>query len=250
MNNPRREVFYGVGVGPGDPELITRKAARILAEVDWIFFPSGARTGISLARGIVDGLGLPTEKFREVALGMSRDRHRDQETYRRVVDEIAVELRQGKSAAWIAEGDPLFYSTFVYLQEEMKQRHPAVRIEVVPGVTSISAAAARAGVPVSRLDEKVAVFPAVYGLERLPALVAEFDTIFLVKVSSVFEAIMEKLERLIPPVRAVYVEKVGTNEERVVHDLRTLKGQALSYFSMVIVRAGASAGARMGEKGA
>jgi precorrin-2/cobalt-factor-2 C20-methyltransferase len=229
-------VFYGVGVGPGDPELITRKAARILMAADWIFFPSGARSGISLARRIVEPLGMPESKFREVSLAMSRDRGRDQQAYRETVDEIAGELRQGKTVAWITEGDPLFYSTFVSLQEDMRRRYPEVPIEIVPGVTSVAAAAARAGVPVSRLDEKVAVLPAVYGLERLPELVATFDTIFLVKVSSVVNQLLAALERLSAAIRAVYVEKVGTREERVVTDLRTLRGQELSYFSVVILR--------------
>jgi precorrin-2/cobalt-factor-2 C20-methyltransferase len=229
-------VLYGVGVGPGDPELITCKAARILAEADWIMYPSGARSGTSLARRIVEPLGLPTNKFREVSLGMSRDRQRDQDTYRRVVHEIAGELRRGKSVAWITEGDPLFYSTFVYLHEEMRCQYPLVKIEIVPGVTSVSAAAARAGVPVSRLDEKVAVIPAVYGLERLPALMVDFDTVFLVKVSSVFDQLLARIDQLSAPIEAVYVEKVGTREELIVSDLRGLKGKELSYFSLVILQ--------------
>jgi precorrin-2/cobalt-factor-2 C20-methyltransferase len=240
INNPKNSattgVFYGVGVGPGDPELITRKAARILSEADWIFFPSGARSKTSLALQIVEPLELARDKLRDVSLGMSADRRQDQETYRRAVAEIVAELRQGKSVAWITEGDPLFYSTFVNLLEEMQRHHPEVKIEIVPGVTSVSAAAARASVPVSRLNEKVAIFPAVYGLDRLPELIADFDTVFLVKVSSVLDQLLEKIDRQGEPIRAVYVEKVGTPEERLVSDLRSLKGQELSYFSVVILR--------------
>src|SRR6516165_3807231 len=105
-------IFYGVGVGPGDPELITRKAERVLAAVDWIFVPAGARGGAGFARRIVEPLGLAPEKFRPVSLCRSRDRGADREAYRCAAEEIVTELRRGKSVAWITEGDPLFYSTF------------------------------------------------------------------------------------------------------------------------------------------
>lgn len=229
--------FYGVGVGPGDPELMTRKAERVLAAVDWIFLPAGARGGAGFARRIVEPLGLPPGKFRPVSLCMSRDRSADRETYRHAAEEIVAELRRGKSAAWITEGDPLFYSTFLHLYAELR-RFPEVKIEIVPGVTSTSAAAARAGVPVSRLDEKVAVVPAAYGVERLPALLGEFATVFLLKVNAVFDPLLEALAALPRPVRAVYVEQVGTPAERVVEDLESLRGQELPYFSLVILRAG------------
>jgi precorrin-2/cobalt-factor-2 C20-methyltransferase len=227
--------FYGVGVGPGDPELITRKAERVLAAVDWIFLPAGARGGSGFARRIVEPLGLPPGKFRPVRLCMSRDRGADQQAYHSAAGEIVTELRRGKSAAWITEGDPLFYSTFLHLYAEMR-RFPEVKIEIVPGVTSTSAAAARAGVPVARLDEKVAVVPAAYGVERLPALLDEFATVFLLKVNSVFDRLLGALASLPRPVQTVYVERVGTPAERVIEDLGSLRGQELPYFSLVILR--------------
>ena len=229
-------VFYGVGVGPGDPELMTRKAERVLAAVDWIFLPAGPRGGAGFARRIVEPLGLPPGKFRPVTLAMARDRAADRETYRRAADEIATELGRGKSAAWITEGDPLFFSTFLHLWEELRRRCPEARVEVVPGVTSPSAAAARAGFPTARLDDKVAVVPAAYGVERLAALLEDFNTIFLLKVNGVFGRLLDALASLGRPVRAVYVEQVGTPAERVVEDLESLRGQDLPYFALVILR--------------
>jgi precorrin-2/cobalt-factor-2 C20-methyltransferase len=236
MSDANMGRFYGVGVGPGDPELLTRKAERVLAAVDWIFHPAGAGGGAGFARRIVEPLGLPSDKFRPVSLCMSRDRGADRETYRRAAEEIVTELRRGRSAAWITEGDPLFYSTFLHLYAELR-RFPGVSVEIVPGVTSASAAAARVGVPVARLDEKVAVVPAAYGVERLPALLDEFATVFLLKVNAVFGSLLEALADLRRPVRAVYVEQVGTAAERVVADLESLRGQELPYFSLVILRA-------------
>jgi precorrin-2/cobalt-factor-2 C20-methyltransferase len=227
--------FYGVGVGPGDPELITRKAERILRAVDWIFLPAGAQGGGSFVRRIVEPLGLPEGKFRPVPLCMSRDRTADGNAYAGAAAAIVEELRQGKSAAWITEGDPLFYSTFLHLRQELC-RYPGVRVEIIPGVTSASAAAARAGLPVARLDERVAVVPAAYGLGRLPALLDEFATVFLLKVHSSFDKLLTGLASLNGPVRAVYLERVGTPAERIITDLESLRGQELPYFSLVILR--------------
>ncbi len=228
--------LYGVGVGPGDPELMTQKAARILGEVDWIFHPYDNPDGSSFAKRIVDPLGLPEGKFKSVHLTMSRDRSKDMQTYALAADVIFEELRDGQSVAWITQGDPLFYSTFMYLYEQMGQRHPEVPIEVVPGVTSPSAAAAFAGVPVSRLDEKVAVVPATYGLDALPKLLDDFATVFLMKVNRVFDTLLDVLASSPTPVQAIYMEKVGTAEERIVTDVETLRGHKLPYFSLVLLR--------------
>jgi len=96
--------FYGVGLGPGDPELLTRKAGRILSEVDWIFYPFESRTGASFSRRILAALELPATKFRQVSLGMSQDRGPDQHTYATAAEAMVKELRQGKSVAWVTQG--------------------------------------------------------------------------------------------------------------------------------------------------
>ncbi len=236
VNQAMIGTFYGVGVGPGDPELLTQKAVRVLGEVDWIFHPYDNPDGSSFSKRIVDPLGLPETKFKSVHLTMSRDRSTDLQTYDVAADAIFAELSRGKSVAWITQGDPFFYSTFMYLYEQMRQRYPQVPIEVIPGVTSPSAASALAGVPVSRLDEKVAVVPATYGLDALPKLLDEFATVFLMKVNRVIDPLLDVLAGLPTPVRAVYLEKVGTAEERVVTDLETLRGQKLPYFSLVLLR--------------
>lgn len=230
--------FYGVGVGPGDPELMTLKAARILAEVDWIFCPAGSEPGSGFAERIVAPLGLPAEKFQPLSLCMSRQRGEAQQAYRRAAEAIVVELRQGRSAAWITEGDPLFYSTFPYVAAEVHRLCPEARIEIVPGVSSVQAAAARAGVPLARLDEAMAVLPAAYGLERLPILLDACATVALVKVHAAIDPLLERLAELKDRIEIFFVEKIGTPEERLTTDLNSMRGQKLSYFSLVLLRRG------------
>jgi precorrin-2/cobalt-factor-2 C20-methyltransferase len=216
--------------------LLTRKAVRVLSEVDWIFYPAETRTGASFARRIIAPLALPEGKFRQVSLGMSQDRSTDQQAYATAVEAMAAELYHGRSVAWMTQGDPLFYSTFIHLYQDMRRRFPDVPVDIVSGVTSPSAAAAAAGLPLSLLAEKVAILPAVYGLTALPFLLENFATVCLMKVNTVFDQLLEILAGLSYPVQTVYVEKVGTPESRVVTDLRTLQGQKLSYFSLVILR--------------
>jgi precorrin-2/cobalt-factor-2 C20-methyltransferase len=228
--------FYGVGVGPGDPELLTLKAVRILRQVRWIFCPAESTGTTSFAARIVASLDLPADKFRKVSLCMSRQRGTVRAVYRNAAEEIVAELRQGRGVAWITEGDPLFYSTFAHLHEALRRCHPEVRTEIVPGVTSMQAAAARAGFALALLDESLTVLPAAYGLEKLAGLLEQGATVVLLKVHVVFEQLLEQLARMPEPVHAVYLEKVGTPEERVVHDLPSLRGQKLPYFSLVILR--------------
>lgn len=233
--------LYGIGLGPGDPELLTRQAVRLLTEVAWIFYPSESRTGTSFAQRILATLDLPPAKMRQVAFGMSQQRGPDQQTYAAAAETIALEARQGKSVGWVTLGDPLFYSTFIHLYLEMQQRFADVPITIVPGVTSVHAAAAVAGLPMAVLDEQVAIVPAVYGLQRLPELLAERATVCLLKVHRVFDQLLDALDALSHPVQAVYVEHVGTPAQRVVTDLHSLRGHTLTYFSLVILRQDVSA---------
>jgi precorrin-2/cobalt-factor-2 C20-methyltransferase len=230
----RPGTFFGVGVGPGDPELITQKALRVLHKVDCIFVPVG-KSGKSVAGRIVSGLGLPEHKFCPVSLCMGRDRGEDLRVYDEIADRITRELERGRSAAWITEGDPLLYSTFIHVYASIRQRHREVKVEIVPGVSSAHAAAARAGVPLACLDEMVALVPAGYALDRIPALLKEFTTIVLFKVNAVIDKLFD-LVASDPQTDAVYLENIGTPQERVVTDLGELRGQELPYFSLVLLR--------------
>jgi precorrin-2/cobalt-factor-2 C20-methyltransferase len=229
-------ILFGVGVGPGDPELLTLKAVRVLRSVERIYFPSSGSSAGGFARAILAPLELPEEKFREAPLCMSRDRTAAGHDYRRAAEEIAAELAAGRSAAWITEGDPLFYSTFSYVAEEIRRLKPDVRTQIVPGVTSIQAAAAATGFCLARLSDPLAVVPAAYGLDHFASLLGEFAVIALIKVNSTFDRLLDELAAAGDGVQAVYVEHVGTPRQRIVTELESLRGQKLPYFSLVLVR--------------
>ena len=208
---------------------------RILNEVDQIYIPAESARQTSFAGAILAALDLPADKLRHVPLCMERGANVNQERYRQAAQEIARELERGKNIAWATEGDPLFYSTFLRLWRKLRELVSPTDIEIVPGISSIQAGAARAGVPVALRDEKVAIVPATYGIDRLPELAREFATIFLLKVHLVFDELVTKLEKAGIAKEAWYLENIGTPSERVVTDLASLRGQKLPYFSMVIL---------------
>ncbi len=227
--------FYGVGVGPGDPELITLKTARVLAAVDWIYHPAGAKGKDGFARRIVAGLGLPDDKFRGVSLCMTRDRATDLSTYAAAAAAIGEEVQTGRSVAWITEGDPLLYSTFIHVYDELRARYPLLRTEIVPGISSVQAAAARAEIPLANLDESIAILPATYGLNDLCQLLDDHATVALLKVHSVIDQLRNVLQQR-PELRAFYIENAGTAAEWSTEALADLDGRSLPYFSLVLLR--------------
>ncbi len=244
-------ILCGVGVGPGEPELVTLKALRVLREADVIAVPSRSRHDPSFAWTIVrDHLAAPPrpEQLRvPLVFPMSKDPAVLRPAWERALAELAPHLEARRYVAFITEGDPLLYSSFIYLAGEAAARWPGIRVEAVPGVSSVTAAAAACGLPLADGMERVAILPATYGTEDLAAVLRAFDTTVLVKVGSVMPQVTAVLEREGLLDRAVYLSRVGTPAERIVRDLRTIRNDRCDYFSIVFVakraRSGVLAGA-------
>jgi precorrin-2/cobalt-factor-2 C20-methyltransferase len=156
-------------------------------------------------------------------------------------NDVLDRLQAGLDVAFVTEGDPLVYSTFGYLLEAVRRRDAAIPIVIIPGISSITAAAAAACLPLAAWDERVAIIPAAYGLGReepasLRNLLPLFHTVVLLKVSSVFDALLDVLAELDLLQHAVFVKRCSAEQEEVVWDLARLRGQSIDYFSLVIVR--------------
>lgn len=232
-------VFYGVGVGPGDPELLTLKALRVLQSVPAIYYPACAPGAKSYASKIIERYVRPDQMLTGLLFPMEKDMERLRPIWEESAATMAADLLAGRDVAFITEGDPFFYSTFVYMDRIIRRRYPQVAIEVIPAVASPMAAAARTGVPLAMVDERLAVLPATYDNGFLLRALEDFDTVVLLKVNSVMPKVMTLLEKLGLLDRAVFVERCGSPEERVVTDLRRLEGERLNYLSLVIVKKGA-----------
>jgi precorrin-2/cobalt-factor-2 C20-methyltransferase len=229
--------LYAVGVGPGDPELLTRKAERILRSVPVICAPTGAADAGSVALAIVEPfLDRSRQEVLTRVFPMKKDEAELLPFWEETAAEVARRVRAGQDVAFITIGDPLLYSTFLYLYRIFRGQYPEIRIEIVPGITSVGAASAAAGVPLGISADRLAILPATYEEAQLRQTLLDFDTVVLMKVSRVFDRVYGLLRELGLEKNGVFVRRVGSSEEEVVTDLASLVGRKLDYLSLLIVR--------------
>jgi precorrin-2/cobalt-factor-2 C20-methyltransferase len=229
--------IYAVGVGPGDPELLTRKAERILRQVPVICAPTASPVDSSYALSIVEPfLDLSRQEVIVQVFPMRRDQAGLEEFWETAADDVAERVQRGQDVAFITIGDPFLYSTFLYIYRIFSERYPDIPIEVVPGVSSINAAAVAAGMPLGMASERIAIIPAAFEEENLRRILLDFDTVVLMKVSRVFDGIYALLQELGLENNGAFIRRVGSAEEEVVFDLASLVGRKLDYLSLLIVK--------------
>jgi len=229
--------LVAVGVGPGDPELITLKGARLLREADVVVAPKASAGHDSVAGSIVAGLIDPArQRLIEQVYPMRKEAGELDTFWRAAAEEVAALVREGKLVAFVTLGDPMLYSTFLYLQRQLRRIAPELPVEVVSGLSSIHAAAALADLPLGIADERLAVLPATFAAEELRQTLTEFDTVVLMKVARVFGTVRELLRELGLLKGAVYVRRVGLPEQSLIRDLDLVGEEDLDYLSLVIVR--------------
>ncbi len=223
-------VLYGIGVGPGDPELLTLKALRILRAALVIAYPAPER-GASLARAIV-APHLPGGQV-EIAIRMPLEVERfpAQAVYDRAADEIAAHLGAGRDVAVLCQGDPFFYGSFMYLFGRLARDWT---VTVVPGVSSLTTCAAVLGAPLAARDDVLAVLPAPLPEDVLEARLRDADAVAIVKLGRHFPKVRRVLARLGLAANARYVEHASMENQRILA-LGDVREEAVPYFAMVLV---------------
>ncbi|MFA5515724.1 MAG: precorrin-2 C(20)-methyltransferase [Desulfuromonadales bacterium] len=228
--------LIAVGVGPGDPELITLKGARLIREADVVIAPVGDNSTASVAHGIIDGLVDPRrQQLLTRVFPMKKELAEMRPFWEAAAVEVAGLLAQGKTVVFATLGDPFLYSTFLYFHQVFAERFPGAAVEVVPGISSIHAAAAVAGRPLGLGADRIAILPATFEQDRLRQTLREFDTVVLMKVHRVFDQVRNLLRELGRLENAVYVRRVGLPGETVIRDLDQIQVEDLDYLSLVLV---------------
>ncbi|WP_243291087.1 precorrin-2 C(20)-methyltransferase [Bacillus sp. FJAT-47783] len=228
--------LYGVGVGPGDPELITVKAYRVLKEAHTIAYPKKRKGSKSYAHQIIDVYVNPNEKdMLGLVFPMTKDEDVLTREWTKTAHLLWEKLKEGKDVAFVTEGDPSFYSTFIHVLNIMKELYPNVKMDMVPGISSINGASARLGIPLAEGDEHIAIIPAREDQEAMKKALLENDCIIFLKIAKVLDFMLDLLEELDLLHKAHVVTKV-TSKEEIIWDVKELKGTELGYLSLMVVR--------------
>ncbi|MGC9017453.1 MAG: precorrin-2 C(20)-methyltransferase [Caldimicrobium sp.] len=221
--------LYVVGVGPGDPELITLKALNILRKVSLIFFPTGGKE--TLALSIVEAL-IPLKEKTLVELYFPMKKNEDLSSHWENLSQIIYkELTEKKEGVFITLGDPAFYSTFFYLKPYLEEKE--VSLEVIPGISSISALASKFAIPLGLNKEEVLVTNAE-NLLKTPEKYVTFSTLVIMKCHKYIEALRDFAKKF---KFSVYIGKrVGQNQEKLWYNPTDIKEEKPDYFTLVILK--------------
>ena len=225
--------LYGVGLGPGDPELITLKAARLIGSAKVIAYPTLAGAD-SFARSIAAGLIAPNAREIRMDVPMSTKRDPAQKAYDAGATEISKALDAGEDVVCLCEGDPFFYGSFMYLFARL---NGAYDVQIIPGVTSVTACAARAGVPLAARNERLTVLPGPLPEAELSARIDGAESVVIMKVGRHLPKIRAVIDALGLTARATYVERATLPQELVLP--LSDAPETTPYFSMILLTKGA-----------
>ncbi len=228
-------MLYGIGVGPGDPELLTLKAVRILNDADVVFAASSTKNDYSTALNIARPHMRKEVRIVQLGFPMTRDKALLRNAWETNANIVAEELRDGNNAVFLTLGDPLTYSTFGYLLNTLKRLAPELRTGVVPGITSYQAAAARVGFILAESKESLVVTSGVCDKNRLKELLDNADNAVILKTYKNFTEIRDTLNELRLDDKTVLVSRLGMENESILMDIKDAPEKP-HYFSLALVR--------------
>jgi precorrin-2/cobalt-factor-2 C20-methyltransferase len=232
--------LYGIGIGPGDPELITLKGARLIGGCRNLFVPKARTASESVALAIARPLVGPEAKIEELIFPMTADREELTAKWDEAAARVAEILAAGEDACFLTLGDPLLYSTYIYLVRALRKRLPDLKAVTIPGITAFGAAAARAEFPVGEGREPVTIVPAADDLTAVRRALAAGGTVVLMKIGKRLPEVLDLLDAEGLLDASVFVSHATMERERIETDLRRLKaeGPEAGYLSIILVHAG------------
>ncbi|WP_434053731.1 MAG: precorrin-2 C(20)-methyltransferase [Roseibium sp.] len=225
--------LFGIGLGPGDPELMTLKAHRLISSAKVIAYPA-PDTGESFARSIAASTIPEGAREIPIVVPMRVDRFPAQEIYDKAAEEIAEVLASGEDVVTLCEGDPFFYGSFMYLFERLCDRFD---IEVVPGVTSLTACAAQLQRPLTSRNDVLTVIPGPLPDDAIEEKIEEAQAVAIMKVGRHLARLRALLDRMGLLEQAGYVERASLAKQKV-HRLIDLDADTAPYFSMILIYKG------------
>ncbi|WP_432647319.1 precorrin-2 C(20)-methyltransferase [Mitsuokella sp.] len=227
-------IFFGIGVGPGDPELLTVKAIKAIRQADVLIAPKTEKKDGSVALSIARPYLKEDIEIVYQVFPMVRDFAEDTGAWEQNKTEILALLHQGKNVAFLTLGDPMFFSTYIYVYRLLE--HEDVQIETIPGVPAFAAIASKSGVPIVEGNDILSIIPATAKPEKIQQAMAVSDNVVLMKVYKNFKDVVGMLKGQDLLEHAVLVSRAGLDGERVLHSLEHHQDEKLNYLSTILTR--------------
>ncbi len=225
--------LYGVGDGPGDPELLTVKAVRVIKEADIIFTAASSKNSYSLAVEIASPYISKDAVIKQLGFPMTKNEQEVEKAWIANAKDIAAQLKAGKTVVFLTLGDSITYSTFGYILKKMKCVMPEAVIETVPGITSFHAASARLNRIIVEGEESLLITSGAFGGENLKHLKG-IENVAIVKVYKNVKDINAALKENNMFEKSVAVTKCGRKDEQIFENLEELEQRAPDYWTLVL----------------
>lgn len=226
--------FYGIGIGPGDSELVTVKASRILGELDILYTPEAKKGAKSLALEIAGPYLGEELMIKQRHFPMVRDKSHKEGQWLDIAEEIVADVQAGNNVGFITLGDPMVFSTYSYLLDIIGHR---IETKTIPGITSYNSIAAEVGLPLVMDEESFAVVPATAGVQHLEAVLRTHETVVIMKVANHLAEVLPLLKQFDLLDKTVLVSRSSTDLQEIRHGVADLSPEEkLSYFSTMLVK--------------
>ena len=233
--------LVGIGVGPGDPDLLTVKAVRAIESADTIMCPASAADRPSIALSIVSDMIKPTQEIVKLIFPMTKDPDILKDTWKRNAKIMAAKVLEGNNVVYLTVGDPYLYSTWIYMHKDLETNHPDMNITVIPGIVSMFTFASKVGVSIAEGSEKVAIVPSCYDLSSVKELAKNAETMVFLKDGRYFDQVIDVLNESGFPPDSIFAigQDLGTDKEIIRRlTLGEVNDQTLTtkYFSILVVK--------------
>lgn len=226
--------FYGIGIGPGDSELVTVKAVRILQKLDILYTPEARGDSKSFALAIAEPYLKEGLVIKQRHFPMVRDRPLTEAQWKLITEEIISDVKEGKEVGFITLGDPMVFSTYSYLLEIIGN---GIDVKTIPGISSYSSTASELGLPLARDEESFAIVSATAGAEKLEAVLRLHETAVIMKAANHLFTIVPLLEKHDLLDRTMLVSHSSTDRQIVRCGISDLSvDEKLPYFTTMVVK--------------
>lgn len=228
--------LYGIGVGPGDPDLIPLKSVKILQQVDVIFTAASSKNEYSLAVNIAKPHLPEGAVVRTLPFPMTKDPEVTQKAWKENALTIAGELEKGHDVAFLTLGDPLTYSTYGYILKHIQALAPHLAVKTIPGITSFQAAAARLNTPLVEGEESLLLTSGAFGGNRLRRLTGKLENVVFLKAYRNVEDITAALKEADMLETSIAISKCSREDEEIIEDIQELSRRKPDYWTLILAK--------------